>query len=181
MSELSLRAAAKVAARLTDVPHRLGVAIYANGPSSWAAAIVDAKNGDVLAWDGWYEDALDAARREPLEVLRWDEWDDMPSKLLVERNAPWLGGPLAHELMPSYSFARWAASIIATHADSPEYDTSRSGFQKGDLVAYFPVVDEASVVDHLEANAERARTSIVAESATAQARATLARVRGLFA
>ena len=40
----------------------------------------------------------------------------MPSKLLLKRNAPWLGGPIAYELMPAYSFARWAASIIVSHA-----------------------------------------------------------------
>ena len=65
ISELTLSAAINVAARLTDVRHRLGVAIYANGPSSWAAAVVDAKNSDVLAWDGWYGDDLAAEHREP--------------------------------------------------------------------------------------------------------------------
>lgn len=137
-----------------DVQHNVGLAVYASGTSTWGAAVVHAGTGTVLAWDGWYIDGLNEEDRIPLASLDFANFDDMPSKLLMTANRGWLGGPLAYELMPTYSFADWATTIVALRADMPDDASTLAGFREGDLVAYFPVCDSAEMVARLERHFE---------------------------
>ena len=52
--------------------------------------------------------------------LDFDDWDDMPDKLLLQRNAAWLGGHLAYRLMPTYSIAQTVAGLIDSRAESSQ-------------------------------------------------------------
>lgn len=143
--------AASTAARLTDIPHQIGFAVHAS-PGGFAYAVVNARTGAILAWDGWYPENLGAAESEPLTSLDWDDWDDMPSKLLASRNAVWLGGELALWLMPEYSFARGAASLLVSKAVDEDEPGDVENFRSHPAVAYFPIVD----TDVLLAETERA-------------------------
>ena len=124
-----------------DVSHRLALTVAAH-PGSWALAVVEAKSGEVLAWDGWYNDTLTEAERRPVSALDWQDWDDMPSKLLMPLNAIWLGGHLAHWLMPEYSIAHSAGRLVSIHEGSRDFDETPSQFSEAALVAYFPILDE---------------------------------------
>lgn len=157
MNALHLPDALRIAHVISsDIQHRLAVAVYAAGPQhdrdrgGWAWAALRTDTGEVLAWDGWYFDPLAEEQREPLASLDFDDFDDMPSKLLADRNATWLGGPLAHFLMPHYSFARVAAHMVWYHGGDEPDANQRRGFGEGDLVAYFPVAEESAVIDRLE-------------------------------
>lgn len=92
MSDLTLSDVPAVWQRLAlEVQHRLALAIYADD-SGWASAVVVARSGAVLAWDGWYSAALSPEERQPVASLKWDKWEDMPSELLLRRDQVWLGG-----------------------------------------------------------------------------------------
>ena len=125
-----------------DVSHRLALTVSAR-PGSWALAVAEANSGEVLAWDGWYNDTLTEDERRPITTLDWQDWDDMPSKLLLPFNAVWLGGHLAYWLMPEYSIARSAGRLVSSHAKSRDFDETPSQFSQAALVAYFPILDEA--------------------------------------
>lgn len=170
MSDLTLSDVPAVSQRIAfDIQHRLALAIYATN-GSWASAVVLAHSGEVLAWDGWYNDALSPEELEPVASLEWDDWDDMPSKLLLRRNEVWLGGQLAYWLMPTYSIARNAANLIVSHARSRDYPESAQQFADAALVAYFPLVDETLLLDtiaDLEASSSFAtpsRRNLVSEA-----------------
>jgi hypothetical protein len=155
MSSFRLSGAAGIAQQIQgDVQHEVGLALYATGANGWAAAVVHAGTGVVLGWDGWYWDGLGEEQRVPLEGLDFADFDDMPSKLLMNANMGWLGGPLAYHLMPTYSFADWATDIVALRADKPDDATTLAGFRSGDLVAYFPVGDRAEMISRIKQHFE---------------------------
>lgn len=176
VSSLRLPQAVQIAHRIRrEAPHHIGLALYVNrNGDGWALAVVDTATGDVLAWDGWYFDSLDGVQRTPLATLDFDDFDDMPSKLLAESNGAWLGGPLIHLLIPTYSLADLAGRVTFSHADSAEDADSQRRFLDGNLVAYFPVVEENAFVNRIEQHAQASRYG------KARANALLERVREII-
>lgn len=162
MTTLRLPQAAALSRQINDVTHRLAVVFVGVGaPEShepgmqpvggWAVALVAVPSGEVLAWDGWYSMNPDEEDL-PLNALRgveWDEWDDMPSKLLVRQTRGWLGGPVADWLLPTYSVAREAADLYISHFDGDDSRESNQSFRESSVVAYLPLVDEAVFTDEV--------------------------------
>ncbi|MBN0040225.1 hypothetical protein JN535_08600 [Cellulosimicrobium cellulans] len=140
---IQLRSAATTASHIQrDAPHKVGIVAVADGGSA-AHALVRAADGEIVAWDGWYTNAAPKERTD-LAVLEWDEWDDMPSKLLVRANGPWLADYLAFWLMPSYSPSQFGADILVQqlHGRTPPEVAAR--WRSAIVSAYIPVVDHAS-------------------------------------
>ena len=146
--------AKSVADRLGDVPHRLGLAVHAIQDGSHAFAVVHVPSGQILAWDGWYAGDLPEGS-VAAESLPWDEWDDMPSKLLVRANGPWLREELANWLMPTYSVARESARLLASHYRSTNFEDTPLQFTASDVVAYLPIVDEDVLLEGLHREAQQ--------------------------
>ncbi|MDO8107217.1 hypothetical protein Q6348_08420 [Isoptericola sp. b441] len=136
-----------------DVRHRLAVVVHA-GPPGWAIAVIRCDTGEIIAWDGWYTEQLSAEQRRPLSNLDFARWDDMPSKLLVEANGPWLADQLASWLMPTYSVAYNAAELVGTHFGSTDINARRN-FAAAPAVAYLPVTDHAVFLARLSEMGER--------------------------
>lgn len=148
MTTLHLPQAAAASRRIDDVPHRLAVVFAAVGaPDSddpavellagWAVALVAVDSGQVLAWDGWYSFDPDeqGLPLDSLSGVEWDEWDDMPSKLLVRQTRPWLAGPVMEWLAPTFSVAREAASLYVSRFDGDDSPESNRSFRDSSLVA----------------------------------------------
>jgi hypothetical protein len=135
---VAIREVTSLAARL-DAPHDTGVAVLWDG-TGWAIAVVNSATGDVLAWDGWHFEPRPNDEGD-LRDLPWDEWDDMPSKLLHRANAPWLAGPLGYWLMPSYSVGANAGEVLRHHRHSASDADSDRRLRDAELCAYLPVVD----------------------------------------
>ena len=65
--------------------------------------------------------------------------DDMPSKLVLHVQGPWLADFVGSWLMPSYSVAREAAGLVRTNHDlGPEQERQ---LLDSVPVAYLPIVD----------------------------------------
>lgn len=133
---MTLPSAADVAYRIhrSDYEHALGLAVlHRPGSRGWAVAVRVQDTGEVLAWDGWYsgDDEVPPEAAKPVETYDWENWDDMPSKRLLEANGYWLG-VLAELIQPEYSLDRYAASVL-DHWDDP----GQSG--PGAVVAYYPL------------------------------------------
>jgi hypothetical protein len=123
-----------------EFDHEVGLAVLvsSNG-SSYADAAVNARDGGVLAWDGWY--SLDALSPQPaskhvtplLDLPEWEDAEYSPGDALLERNAAWLAA-LAWSLRPSYSLSKLAASTLESHGErgGAEYATDWH------VAAYFP-------------------------------------------
>jgi len=135
---LQLPSIARLAKNLRDVEHELGFAVLWHG-GAYAHAVARTDDGSVLAWDGWYpQDAPPGMRL--IDELDFDDFDDMPSKLLMSANRPWLAGELAYWLMPTYSVAVAAADLVKAHFDTELEAQNRRSLSEADLVAYLPVV-----------------------------------------
>lgn len=184
METFTLPDAAAAARRIqSDAPHRIGIGIYvaadafvdpdagdSNGEdaaqrvaATWAVAIVEASTGRALAWDGWYPDQLDGPTRRRVSDLPWDDYDDMPSKLLLRCNQPWLGGPFATLIFPEYDLATYAGEEVLAHGDVNERG-ARPGPGSA-LVAYFPVVNGKGVLAVIEAHRNQSIASFGDERA----------------
>lgn len=145
---------AAIGARIAqDVSHRLAVIVHA-GNSSWAVAVVWWETRAILAWDGWYTEQLSPAQKRPLSDLPFADWDDLPSKLLLQANQPWLADQLGFWLMPTYSVAYNAAELVGTHFEAIDEDAAAK-FATSPAVAYLPVTDEAVFLSRLSQMAER--------------------------
>lgn len=128
-----------LAARL-EVTHKVAVGILWK-EKSFALAVVETAEGRVLAWDGWYHEDERPDGVKNISGLPWDEWDDMPSKLVLDANRYWLADYLGHWLMPTYSVAREAGQLVSTHSDRPTEPENVRVLGSSELVAYLPVVD----------------------------------------
>ncbi|MDC7120288.1 hypothetical protein OMK64_01915 [Cellulomonas fimi] len=160
-----------LAHEINDVPHRLAVVFVASDATEssddpgveffagWAVAIVVVETGDVLAWDGWYALGPDDGPLPlaPLRDVDWGDWDDMPSKMLVNKTRPWLAGPVADWLLPTFSVAREAADLFRTHFDSEDSRESNRSFRDSSVVAYLPLVDEDVMTTEVARLASRSR------------------------
>lgn len=129
-----------------DVEHRLALIALTRG-DGWGVAVVDGESGGALAWDGMYFDD-DLPDTTPLHELDWGDWDDMPSKLVFQAQAPWLAGPLGFSLMPSYSVVRKAAELVHGWGDNTKVDASH--LSASTLRCYLPVVDDTAYERELE-------------------------------
>jgi hypothetical protein len=153
MSTFEHSGVAAVGRRITDAPHDLAVAFLApRSGGSWAVVVAERLSGAVIAWDGFYNDHQ-LPEVKSLVDLDWDEWDDMPSKLVWQSQQPWLGEIVSFWLMPTYSVARLAAGLVVTNHDlHAEQVQQLSNYVP---VAYLPVVDQD--VFEREVKAERAQ------------------------
>lgn len=123
-----------------ELDHEVGLAVLvsSNG-STYADAAVNAHDGGVLAWDGWY--SLNAVRPQPaskhvtplVDLPEWGDADYSHSDSILERNAAWLAA-LAWSLRPSYSLSKLAAATLEVHGErgGAEYATDWH------VAAYFP-------------------------------------------
>src|SRR5687768_1200924 len=104
---------ARLRSYLTEVEHDLCVAVVvAPENGGYAYVVCEAESGDVLAWDGWYDDADRETDVVPLSDLEWDEWDDMPTKFLIRRQSRWATARMAYFLIPTFSPARAAGRMV---------------------------------------------------------------------
>jgi hypothetical protein len=102
--------------------------------------VAERESGLVLGWDGFYNEVGTRFPDViPLTDLGWDEWDDMPSKLVQQAQGQWLAGVVASWLMPTYSVAREAAELVTSSDDLTPEQVQQLG--ESDLVAYLPIVD----------------------------------------
>lgn len=139
MSVIHLPAVRDVAQRLTDVPHDLALVMLRGDSGAYAPAVCT-REGTVLAWDGW-NSGSPADDEMDIRDLEWDDWDDMPSKLLLGANRAALARDMAFELMPTYSPARVAAELVATWAEGSTDAPAVHRMEGAKLVCYLPVVD----------------------------------------
>jgi hypothetical protein len=125
---------------VSDVQHDLAVVFLATAERSVAIVVAERESGTVLGWDGFYNDAgSQFPKVTSLADLDWDEWDDMPSKLVLQVQGPWLADFVGYWLMPSYSVAREAAGLVRTNHDlGPEQVRQ---LLDSVPVAYLPIVD----------------------------------------
>ena len=148
MPRQTCHAAIAIAERYSDVPdHKIGIAVLSNPERSGTAiAVVRADSGEVAAADGWwyFHDGELPQDAPTLGDSEWEDWDDMPAKLLWRYNLPWFDSLLPY-LLPHYSLAQAAAELVATWAHDPQHPELRSA----DLVAYFPVADQDTCLGHL--------------------------------
>lgn len=149
MTPQILLSVASVAQRLSrsDYTHKLGLAVLAQpeGPG-WAFVVLAVETGEVLAFDGWYyeEQPFPAEfMKSVVDGYDWDDWDDMPSKLLLGANGYWLG-VMIDLLQPEYSLDDCAATALELHFDGTER------LRDFTTVAYYPLRIEA-VIAHVEA------------------------------
>jgi len=139
---------------LRDVEHELAlVQLWDVETVGHALATVDAATGDVIAWDGiYYGDDPPVEPRSVLD-LDFDDWDDMPSKLLLQANGPWLASLLGYSLIPHYSVARCAAELTQDWGEGETTGLARKTLRRSLVVAYLPVVDR-DVYDRFSAEAD---------------------------
>jgi hypothetical protein len=133
-------AVAALGRRMVDAPHNLAVAFLVTPGRSVAIVVAERESGLVVAWDGFYNEVgppfPDVAS---LSDLGWDEWDDMPSKLVQRAQGPWLGGFVGDWLVPTYSVAREAAKLVRSTDDLAPDQVQQ--LVNSVLVAYLPIVD----------------------------------------
>jgi hypothetical protein len=123
-----------------ELDHEVGLAVLVSSDgSTYADAAVNAHDGGVLAWDGWY--VIDALSPQPasehvaplLDLPDWKDADGSHSASLLERNAAWQAAlPWVHPL--SSSLSKRAAVILELHGE-------RGGAEYGmdwHVAAYFP-------------------------------------------
>lgn len=134
-----------------EAEHQLALILFTSG-DGYGFGVVEGATGDCLAWDGMYfDDSL--PETTPLHELRWDEWDDMYSKLVFQTQRDWLSGPLGFWLMPSYSVAKESAELVDLWGDDPKGDGRHLG--SSTLRCYLPVVDQQAYDAHLASAAAR--------------------------
>lgn len=137
-----------------DYRHKLAmVVLVPDDLGSWSLAVANVSTGEVLAWDGVYpvEEPIPEKFARPLMDYAWNDWDDMPSKLILNANAYWLG-VIIHFLMPSYSVDICASrALINWHGDAEPLNGQST-------VAYYPCNVEHVIAevqkerDHLASN-----------------------------
>jgi len=131
-----------------EVLHELAVIVIASQAGSDVVAVVQGASGDCLAWDR----VGGSLNTQPLDKLDWDGWDDASFKLVFNAQHEWLAGPLGEWLLPSYSVAKRAASLVHTWA----YKEDGRAHAGSDVLAYLPIADHASYEAELKAlEAER--------------------------
>jgi len=148
--------AAAVANLLWDVEHDIGLAVHVGEDKTFAYAVVQTSNGEILAWDGWIGGGLPEGSISVME-LGWDGWDDFPTKLLAEANGPWLKSHLGYFLVPTYSVARQAAKLVEAHWDSPNYDETPQRFASSYVAAYLPIAEREVFFTELKRRAAESR------------------------
>lgn len=135
-------------AKRSDIDHSVAMAIVSTAErKGFAVAAVWSASGDVLAADGWfYDEALPTVTDAPALVdLDWEDWDDMPSKLLWRANVAWYDSLFPY-LARHYSFARGVAELLLHWGHEP----GRPEVERNtELVAYFPVPDRDMIASHL--------------------------------
>lgn len=130
-----------------DFGHSLALAVAYTNPTvhgrseGMSFLVVATATGEILAWDGVYFDhdkgEVPAFAARDLNDYSWDEWDDMPSKMLLATNGFWLNR-LTDLIQPVYSIDRVAAHTLALWADDPHQDP----VPPHDVVAYYPCTAE---------------------------------------
>ncbi len=130
-----------------DYPHKLAMVILVSEDGKgWCRAVVSVSTGDVLSWDGdYFEKSLSEEYTRSLLDYNWSDWDDMPSKLILDTNAYWLGVTI-DTLMPSYSIDVCAAGVLSTWFDNEDRLNPHR------VVAYYPCN-----VEHVIAEVQKER------------------------
>lgn len=155
MPRQSCHAVPTIATQYSNMPdHKVGLAVMSRPDRTGVAvAVVRSSSGEVIAVDGWYNFS-DGELPQDAPALSgglWDEWEDMPARLLWRYNMPWVES-LRTYLLPHYSTSLAAAQLIAHWA----HDSKLPDVRQADLVAYFPVGDFETLLDHLRQIADDA-------------------------
>ena len=124
---------------LKDVSHELCAVVVLDG-NAYADVVAEAATGEIIAWDGWYGDES-ASGATPLAEVEWSDWDDMPTKLLIRSTSPWASDHMAYWLLPSFSPAREAATMVWQCEHQQTSDEARRTMRNGRVVAYLPITD----------------------------------------
>ncbi len=127
---------------LRDIEHDLCAVLLLN-QEGYAHAVAEAATGEILAWDGWY---FDPSGDRPTDVLAladvdWSDWDDMPTKLLIRSQSQWASDRMNFWLIPTFSPAREAGGLVASHAGEATTAKARQNLRDSRVVAYLPIVD----------------------------------------
>lgn len=128
--------------RLRDVPHELAAAVVLDpNLPGYAYVVAEAASGDVIAWDGWYFDPDIDESAVPLCDLEWDEWDDMPTKLLIRDQSAWARSQMEYWLIPTFSPARAAGRMVSSTEDQETTRQASQNLRRSRVVAYLPILD----------------------------------------
>lgn len=128
---------------LSDVAHEIGVALlYDDG--QYAYGVFHGATGEVIAWDGWYSDEDHQgmpADVKPITGSDWDEWEDMPTKLLIQSQSEWANARMAFFLIPSFSPAQEAARLVTSQLLNKTGNLAASRILNSKVLAYLPISD----------------------------------------
>jgi hypothetical protein len=130
---------------LKDVKHDLCAALAFDG-NGYSNVVAEADTGRIIAWDGWYfdhseDEGVAIPEATALADLDWQDWDDMPTKLLIRSTSQWANDRMAFWLIPTFSPARQAATMVW---QCEEMDTSGNAVRSMNssrVVAYLPITD----------------------------------------
>ncbi len=106
----------------------------------YAHIVAEAQTGEIIAWDGIYSERP-PREQVALADVDWNDWDDMPAKLLLASTEQWASDRLAGWLLPTFSPARSAARMVFACNDQVTTPTAATTLNRSRVVAYLPIVD----------------------------------------
>lgn len=119
-----------------DHHHEIGLVILVTANlKQWAVAVVDTATGDLLAYDGKYNEPMPASEhRTPIrELPEWTDRDTMISQATLSRLMAWLQA-LDFKLFPEFSLT----AIARTTLDSWGARGTQELGNDWHAVAYYP-------------------------------------------